>query len=339
MVSRRPLWPEDDAPQPAPAFGATTPDPVREARGVAPTDLFDPAQLAALRAAATAFATADPLTATYDLNQPGMVELYESAVIPRWSRPFANLLLSQLLVMPRPPSAQVLDVACGPGFPTLEIARFLGQEADVVGLDPWEAAIDRGRRRAGDAWLRNVSFVAGDITHATLPERHFDLITCNLGYTSFADRGRALATMSRLARPGGALIMTVPLQAAMREFLDLYHVVLSDLQLTTSVDSLLALVKNRPTIASARVALERAGLVIDREVTDRFTLRFADPRDFLTSPVVALNFMAGWRAIVPDLALRRLVFNEVERRLSQRAAAEGDLAFDVPMLCLSARKP
>lgn len=338
MNSRRPTSPGNDAARPGPAFGPPPVTPVRPVAGVAQGT--DPQFAAALREGAAFFANADPLTTTYDLTQRGMVEIYEAVVIPQWSAPFANLLLSQLIVTPRPPGAQVLDVACGPGYPTLEIARFLGQDADVAGIDPWEAAIERARRKASDAWLRNVSFMVGDITHAAnLPEQHFDLVTCNLGYTSFADRGRALAMLARLTRPGGAVLLTVPLQAALHEFLDLYHAVLSDLQLATCVDSLVALVKNRPTIASARAALERTGLVIDRALTDSHTLRFTDARDFLTSPVIALTFLPGWRAIVPDPALRRLVFNEVERRLAARVAAEGELTFAVPMLCLTARQP
>jgi arsenite methyltransferase len=293
---------------------------------------------AALTRAAARFAHTDYLSASFDLNDEGMVELYEAIVVPQWSRPFGEMLLSQLLVVPRPTGAQVLDVACGPGYPTLEIARFLGQDTDVVGIDIWAAAIDRARRKASDAWLRNVSFLLGDFLHAQLPELHFDLITCNLGYNSFADRGRALALMSRLARPGGWVLITTPLQTALRDFLDLYHAVLNDLQLTTCVDALVALVKGRPTIASARSALERTGMVVEREVSEQFTLTFADARDFFTSPVIALSFLPGWRAIVPDLALRRVVFNEVERRLNLRAAAEGRLRFDVPMLCLGAHR-
>lgn len=340
-----PWWPAPAKPEPmtgkwpAPIFAAPPPAPPPAPESlVAPLPGGPPAVAPLLAEAAARFANADYLTATFDLNEPGMVDLYEAVVVPQWSRPFGAMLLSQLLVTQRPGGAHVLDVACGPGYPTLEIARFLGQDADIVGLDLWGAAIERGRRLATDGWLRQVKFLHGDILHTQLPELHFDLITCNLGYTSFADRGRALAVMARLTRPGGSLLLTTPLQTAFRAFLDLYHVVLSDLQLTNCVDALLALVKGRPTIASTRAAIERTGMVVEREVTERCVLTFTDARDFFTSPVIALSFLPGWRAIVPDLALRRVVFNEVERRLNARAAVEGHLTFDVPMLCLGARR-
>lgn len=331
--------PATSTPRPTPMFA---PLPSQPQLGPTPplimTDAEDLLQSPALQAAVATFASADYLTATYDLTARGMAEIYDAVLVPQWSRHFGELLLSQLLVLPRPADAQVLDVACGTGYPTLDVARLLGQGAQIHGLDTWIQAIERAKRKATEAWLRNVSFQAGDIAHSTLPEASFDLVTCNIAYTSFADRSRSLAVMARLLKPNGWLLLTTPLQTAFRQFLDLYHQVLSELQLTTCVDALLAMVKGRPTIATTKAAIERTGLVVDRAITERFTLHFADARDFLTSPLVGLGFMVGWRAIVPDVALRRLVFNEVERRLNERAAAEDGLTFDVPFLCLVARK-
>jgi hypothetical protein len=49
--------------------------------------------------------------------------------------------------------------------------------------------------------------------------------------------------------------------------------------------------------------------------------------------------MVNWRAIIPDLTVRRLVFNEVERRLTARAQANGgELTMTVPALCVSATR-
>ena len=337
-------WPfADDTdtppPRPAPMFG-----PVHPPMQLGPTPPLiattpeDPLQSAALQAAVTTFANADYLTATYDLGARGMAELYDAILVPQWSRPFGELLLSQLLVLPRPADAHVLDVACGTGYPTLDIARMFGQGAEIHGVDVWGQAIERAKRKATEAWLRNVTFQQGDIAHLGLPEQTFDLLTCNVSYTSFAERSRVLTVMARLLKPGGWLVLTTPLQTAFRQFLDLYHLVLTDLQLTTAVDALLALVKGRPTIAATKAAIERTGMVVEREIPERFTMHFVDAHDFLTSPVIALGFMVGWRAMVPDVALRRLVFNEVERRLNLRAAAEGGLTFDVPFLCLAARR-
>lgn len=283
--------------------------------------------------------TEDYLTVNYDPRDPGFAELYDSIIVPRWSTPFGQLLLSVFLTLPRDAGYQLLDVACGTGYPTLELARFLGQDCDLAGIDVWEEAIQIARRRATEEWLRNVTFLVADVMASGLQERSFDVLTCNLGLGSFADRPAALGAMWRLLRPGGQLLLTMPLQSAMREFLDTYYLTLRDLGLGDYMRAFGRLVAARPTAETMRDLLERAGFEVRRAVTDSFTLRFPNPRAFLISPLIQTMYMASWREVVPDLTVRRLVFNEVERRLLARAQANGgELIMTTPMVCFSASR-
>lgn len=311
------------------------PAPVARPQAPAGSGNLSPAGLAASARAATE----DYLTVTYDLTDPGFVELYDALIVPQWSTPFGRLLLSVFLTMPRDGGWQVLDVACGSGYPALELARFLGADCDLAGIDTWAEAIQLARRKATDEWLRNVTFLVADVMQSGLPERSFDTITCNLGLPSFPDRAGALGAMWRLLRPGGQLLLTLPVQSAMREFLDTYYLTLRDLKLGDYLRAFTQLVAGRPTIEEARALVERAGFEVRRVVTDSFTLRFPDPRSFLSSPLVQTTYMGGWRSIIPDMTVRRLVFNEVERRLGVRmAAAGGELTMTVPMACISAAR-
>lgn len=279
--------------------------------------------------------TEDYLTVTYDVREAGFAELYDAVIQPQWSVPFGRLLLSVFLTLPREVGWQGLDVACGSGYPTLEFARYTGQDCDIAGIDIWEDAILLARRKASESWLRNVTFLVADIMNSGLPENSFDAITCNLGLTSFSDRAAALSAMWRLARPRGRLLLTTPTQAAMREFMDTYYLTLRDLKLGDYQRAFERQVAMRPTTDSVKALLERAGFQIERVVTDTFSLRFPTPMAFLTSPLIQTTFMAGWRGIIPDLTVRRLVFNEVERRLEVRAAANGGgLTMTVPMVCV-----
>ncbi|MFI5274297.1 MAG: class I SAM-dependent methyltransferase, partial [Ktedonobacterales bacterium] len=147
------------------------PSPLGQARQ--PRDGLSPAALAIAARAETD----DYLTVEYNLHEPGFAELYDAVIVPQWSQPFGRLLLSAFLTLPRGAGWQVLDVACGTGYPTLELARYLGADCDVAGVDVWEEAIQLARRKAGEEWLRNVSFLPADILHHTLPEGTFDTIT------------------------------------------------------------------------------------------------------------------------------------------------------------------
>jgi arsenite methyltransferase len=290
-------------------------------------------------AAGARAATQDYLTVEYDVDDAGFLELYDSVIVPQWSVPFGRLLLSLFLTQSRHAGWQVLDVACGTGYPTVELARYVGQDCDIAGLDPWEAGIQRARQKASEEWLRNVSFMVADITNSRIPDGTFDTITCNLGLPSFADPRAALGAMARLLRPGGTLILTTPLQTAMREFLDTYYLTLRDLKLTDYMRALEGVIGTRPTVAGARAALESLGFSVERTVTDSFTLTFADERAFLTSPLVHTTYMGAWRSLITDMTIRRLVFNEVERRLQGRTSANGGvLKLTVPMLCVLAKR-
>jgi arsenite methyltransferase len=290
-------------------------------------------------AAGARAATEDYLTVEYDVDDAGFLELYDSVIVPQWSVPFGRLLLSLFLTQSRHAGWQMLDVACGTGYPTVELARYVGQDCDIAGLDPWEAGIQRARQKASEEWLRNVNFIVADITTCRIPDGTFDMITCNLGLPSFANPRAALGAMARLLRPGGSLILTTPLQTAMREFLDSYYLTLRDLKLTDYMHALEGVIAERPTVAQARASLETLGFAVERAVTDSFTLTFADERAFLTSPLVHATYMGAWRSIIPDLTIRRLVFNELERRLQIRTAANGGvLKLTVPMLCLLAKR-
>ncbi|HEU0025786.1 MAG TPA: methyltransferase domain-containing protein [Ktedonobacterales bacterium] len=279
--------------------------------------------------------TEDYLTVTYDVREPGFAELYEALIQPQWSVPFGRLLLSVFLTLPRDTGWQGLDVACGAGYPTLELARHTGQDCDIAGIDIWEDAILLARRKASESWLRNVTFLVADIMRSGLPENSFDTITCNLGLTSFSDRAGALRAMWRLARPRGRVLITTPTQAAMREFLDTYYLTLRDLKLGDYQRAFGQQVAMRPTSDGVRTLMERVGFQVERVVTDTFTLRFPTPQAFLRSPLIQTTFMAGWRGIISDVTVRRLVFNEVERRLEARAAANGgELTMTAPMVCV-----
>src|SRR5262249_32620940 len=158
---------------------------------------------------------------------------------------------------------------------------FLGQDCDLAGIDVWEEAILLARRKASDEWLRNVTFLVADVLESGLPEGTFDALTCNLGLTSFADRAAALGAMWRLLRPGGQFLLTLPLQSAMREFLDTYYLTLRDLGLGDYLHALTRLIAGRPTVEQTRQLVERTGFEVKRLTSDNFTLRFPSPRALL----------------------------------------------------------
>lgn len=120
---------------------------------------------------------------------------------------------------------RVLDVGCGCGATSLALARAVGAEGRVVGIDVSAPMLARARERAALEGLAQLSFVNADAqTHAFAGD--FDLLFSRFGVMFFADFPAAFANLRRALRPGGRLLflcwrelernpwMQVPIEAA-----------------------------------------------------------------------------------------------------------------------------
>ena len=100
------------------------------------------------------------------------------------------------------PGSAVLDVGCGPGTITVDLARHLGP-GQAVGVDSAAAVIDMARATAAEAGVANVRFAVGDTHHLDFPDATFDVVHAHQMLQHLSDPVSALAEMGRVCRPGG----------------------------------------------------------------------------------------------------------------------------------------
>ena len=106
------------------------------------------------------------------------------------------------------PGETVLDVGSGGGIDTILAARRVGPEGKAVGLDILEEMCERGRRHAAEAGVEGwTEFVKGEMEDIPLPDESIDVVISNGVLNLSARKGRALAEMFRLLRPGGRICM------------------------------------------------------------------------------------------------------------------------------------
>jgi SAM-dependent methyltransferase len=97
----------------------------------------------------------------------------------------------------------VIDVGCGCGGPTMELARMVGPSGRVIGLDVSEPMLGRARERARG--YSNVTFLLGDAAEMPLENLHGDLIVSRFGVMFFGDPAAAFSNLRRSLVPGGRL--------------------------------------------------------------------------------------------------------------------------------------
>ncbi|MBA3421553.1 MAG: class I SAM-dependent methyltransferase [Thermoleophilaceae bacterium] len=118
-------------------------------------------------------------------------------------------LVRELLRLEPGDGATVLDVACGTGSFTRELARVVGPAGLAVGIDVSKTMLARATAFADRAGLRNVAYVRGDAEALAFGEGSFDAVCCFAALHLFSDPMRGLDRMHAVLRPGGRLaIMT-----------------------------------------------------------------------------------------------------------------------------------
>jgi SAM-dependent methyltransferase len=98
----------------------------------------------------------------------------------------------------------VLDVGCGAGMTTMQLARRIGPAGRVVGIDVSGTLLGIARQRAAEPGMASVDFVAADAQDAGI-WGPFDAVFSRFGVMFFADPAAGFAGLRQAASPGGRL--------------------------------------------------------------------------------------------------------------------------------------
>ncbi|MCP4663763.1 MAG: methyltransferase domain-containing protein [bacterium] len=272
------------------------------------------------------------LTDRFDLNRPELVSALDEVSL--WSAMFGLLLLKHLRLKP---NMRVLDVGCGTGFPLLELAQRLGPSSTVVGIDPWDAALNRARRKAVARKIRNVEIQQGDGAALPFADGEFDLVVSNIGVNNFDDPEAVLAECRRVSRPSAGIVLTTNVRGHMEELYDVFASTLKELDLTARLGSLQDHVDHRLTVDRISEMLEKAGFRVVRVFRETFPMRFTDGSAMFRHSFMKIGFLDGWRSVLAPAEAAE-VFLRLENNLNRLAAAQGALELTIPAAYLEGEK-
>ncbi len=104
------------------------------------------------------------------------------------------------------PGMTCLEVGCGGGDVALDLARIVGPEGRVTGIDTDPAKIEIARREARAVQVTNVEYRLGDITTDSFEEK-FDFVHARFVLTHLPAPEAAVARMRQALRPGGIVVL------------------------------------------------------------------------------------------------------------------------------------
>jgi SAM-dependent methyltransferase len=127
---------------------------------------------------------------------------HESVLRSHRSRTAANsagYLLARLR-----PGLDLLDVGCGPGTITADLAELVAP-GRVVAVDSEPTVLDDARAVARERGITNITFAVGDVDELEAADRSFDVVHAHQVLQHLIDPVAALREMRRVCRPDGVV--------------------------------------------------------------------------------------------------------------------------------------
>jgi SAM-dependent methyltransferase len=103
------------------------------------------------------------------------------------------------------PGEKVVDVGCGAGMDSLIAAKMAGPRGRVIGVDMTPAMLDKARRSAREAGIKNAEFRAGFGEALPVSDGWADVVISNGVLNLMPDKPAGLKEMARVLKPAGRL--------------------------------------------------------------------------------------------------------------------------------------
>lgn len=273
------------------------------------------------------------LKLTVDPTDENLISVVDE--LPLWSAPFGLRLLD---VVHMRKNMKALDLGCGSGFPLIELSQRLGQTSLVCGIDPWEEALHRVRKKLRVFKIKNVNIFKAQAEFMPFEDECFDLIVSNNGINNVQDISLTLNECHRVSTANAQLVFTLNTEKTMIEFYSVFQHVLEEEKLGNEIRKMKNHIyaKRKPVQEIIELS-EDAGFVVNDIIHDSFEMRFVDGSAMLNHNLIKYWFLAHWKEIVNQQDLSR-IFGRVESRLNENSEANGHFTLTIPFVAFDCHK-
>ena len=273
------------------------------------------------------------LKTSYNLNDAEVVSVIDELSL--WSAPYGLKLLDKINYRK---NITAVDIGSGLGFPLLEVAMRLGNSCKVFGIDPWEAAVERTKKKIEIYGISNVKMISGVAEKIPLPDNSFDLIISNNGLNNVNNLKAVLAECGRISRTGAQLVFNFNTDKTMNEFYSVLENVLLEKNMQKELDLMKKhIYKKRKPVEEFQILLENNGFTVIETLLDEFSITFVDGTTMLNHFLMKLAFIESWKEIIPE-EKQGEIFKEIEKRLNKIAESKGSIKLTIPYILMNCEK-
>lgn len=267
-------------------------------------------------------------------NWDGMANYYDDASV--WSSYFGNLLLNEVHLKR---NTIVLDIGCGTGFPSLEIAARIGQYGKVYALDPWEKGIEILKNRAKVREINNIVTLNEWAEKMPISDEFVDLIVSNNGISACKDKSIVLKECFRILKAKGEMIFTVLLPESMQEVNNIFFETLKSIGVKKDQieKNQVELFPQRKTIQEYEKLFKNIGFAKRGIVTSNFEMEFLDGYSFINYYVFRMMFHGQWRKFVGK-DQKDILLEKYAEKLDELAEKNGVLKLKIVFACIKLMK-
>jgi ubiquinone/menaquinone biosynthesis C-methylase UbiE len=248
---------------------------------------------------------------------------YDLFITPDWRDRFDTLINESIVL---PVEGRLLDVNCGTGAHSIEIAEQRAGKGEVIGVDPCAERIALARAKSEIKKVRGLTFEEGRASALRFNDGWFSVAIGDASMMATAEIEGALREMIRVTQPRGRVILKMATHGSFDEFFSIYWEALLETGLTDQCwAGLEKLINERLTISDAEEMARRAGLSRIDSFCSKEEFFYESGSAFLDSPLISDVFLSDWLSIIPQ-DRRQEVSEDIESLIEKE---RHDAPFDI----------
>ncbi len=243
-----------------------------------------------------------------------------------WAAPFGRLMLENI---PMQPKSKVLDIGFGTGFPLIELSQRFDKQSIIYGLDIWEEAVLKTRKKALLFDIQNVRVLEQDAETIPLTDGSIDLVCSNLGINNFSNRSLVINEIYRVLKPSGSLCITTNPIGTFEELEEIFKRVLDEMELPTS--GLTQYFTNRGTEETICKEFLTSRFKLVNSKKDSTFMRFLSAESLFDHSFMRIAYRASWEQFIPS-SKKKEIFQKASIEIDKVITQKGELKLTIPML-------